>query len=77
MPVFAYTLREPVGVCALIVPWNFPLALLGMRLGPALAAGNTVVVKVSRSTSSRNHSQPALLFTFALVPKALKPAQND
>ena len=46
MPVFAYTLREPYGVCGLIVPWNFPLALLGMKLGPALAAGNTVVAKV-------------------------------
>ena len=46
MPVFAYTLREPYGVCGLIVPWNFPVALLGMKLGPALAAGNTVVAKV-------------------------------
>ena len=46
MPVFAYTLREPYGVCGLIVPWNFPIALLGMKLGPALAAGNTVVAKV-------------------------------
>ena len=46
MPVFAYTLREPYGVCGLIVPWNFPVALLGMKIGPALAAGNTVVAKV-------------------------------
>ncbi len=46
MPLFAYTLREPLGVCALIVPWNFPLGLLGMKLAPALAAGNTVVAKV-------------------------------
>ena len=46
MPVFAYTIREPYGVCGLIVPWNFPVALLGMKLAPALAAGNTVVAKV-------------------------------
>ena len=46
MPVFAYTLREPYGVCGLILPWNFPVALLGMKMAPALAAGNTVVVKV-------------------------------
>ena len=46
MPLLAYTLREPLGVCALIVPWNFPLGLLGMKLAPALAAGNTVVAKV-------------------------------
>ncbi|DBB03400.1 hypothetical protein WJX82_007438 [Trebouxia sp. C0006] len=45
MPLLAYTLREPLGVCALIVPWNFPLGLLGMKLAPALAAGNTVVAK--------------------------------
>ena len=47
MPVFAYTIKEPVGVCGLIVPWNFPMALLCMKLAPALAAGNTVVAKVS------------------------------
>lgn len=47
LPVFAYTIREPVGVCGLIVPWNFPVALLCMKLAPALAAGNTVVAKVS------------------------------
>lgn len=40
-----YTLREPLGVCALIVPWNYPLLLLLRKLGPALAAGNTVVIK--------------------------------
>ena len=47
MSVFAYTIREPIGVCGLIVPWNFPVALLSIKLGPALAAGNTVVAKVS------------------------------
>ncbi len=47
LPLLAYTLREPVGVCALIVPWNFPLGLLGMKLAPALACGNTVVAKVN------------------------------
>lgn len=43
-------IQEPIGVCALIVPWNFPL-LLGMwKLAPALAAGNTVVFKPSELT---------------------------
>lgn len=41
----AYTLREPVGVVAAIVPWNFPLLLLVWKLAPALACGNTIVVK--------------------------------
>ena len=44
-PFFHYTLREPVGVIAAIVPWNFPLLLASWKLGPALAAGNTVVLK--------------------------------
>src|SRR6202045_3033317 len=42
---FTYTLREPVGVVGLIVPWNFPLLLASWKLGPALACGNTVVWK--------------------------------
>ncbi|MEA2172194.1 MAG: aldehyde dehydrogenase, partial [Solirubrobacteraceae bacterium] len=42
--------REPVGVCAAIVPWNFPLVLGIWKVGPALAAGNSVVVKVDEKT---------------------------
>jgi aldehyde dehydrogenase (NAD+) len=45
-----YTLREPLGVVAAIVPWNFPLSLAAWKLGPALAAGNTVVLKPSELT---------------------------
>ncbi|MSP87977.1 MAG: aldehyde dehydrogenase [Alphaproteobacteria bacterium] len=43
----AFTVREPIGVVAAIVPWNSQLFLLAVKLGPALAAGNTVVVKAS------------------------------
>jgi len=42
--------RESLGVCALILPWNFPLLLMLWKLGPALAAGNTVVVKPASET---------------------------
>jgi betaine-aldehyde dehydrogenase len=45
-----FTLREPVGVCGLIVPWNFPLVIATWKLGPALACGNTVVLKPSPET---------------------------
>jgi acyl-CoA reductase-like NAD-dependent aldehyde dehydrogenase len=45
-----YTVREPVGVVAAITPWNTPLGLLGWKLFPALAAGNTIVVKPSEVT---------------------------
>lgn len=46
----AYTRREPVGVVAALVPWNSPLSLLMWKLGPALAAGNTLVIKPSEIT---------------------------
>lgn len=45
-----YTLKEPVGVCAQIIPWNFPLMMAAWKLGPALAAGNTVVLKPAEQT---------------------------
>jgi len=44
------TFREPLGVVGLITPWNFPLAIAGWKLGPALAAGNTVVLKPAELT---------------------------
>jgi acyl-CoA reductase-like NAD-dependent aldehyde dehydrogenase len=46
----AYTLREPVGVVAAIVPWNFPLLLASWKLAPALACGNTVLLKPATQT---------------------------
>ena len=46
----AYTLREPVGVVGQIIPWNFPLLMAAWKLGPALAAGNTVVLKPAEQT---------------------------
>jgi aldehyde dehydrogenase (NAD+) len=48
---FTYTLREPLGVVGLIVPWNFPLLLASWKLGPALACGNTIVWKPASLTS--------------------------
>jgi acyl-CoA reductase-like NAD-dependent aldehyde dehydrogenase len=46
----AFTVREPVGVVGLIVPWNFPLTIAAWKLAPALAAGNTVVLKPAELT---------------------------
>jgi succinate-semialdehyde dehydrogenase/glutarate-semialdehyde dehydrogenase len=43
-------LKRPLGVCAAIVPWNFPVSLMGNKLGPALVTGNTVVVKPAETT---------------------------
>jgi phenylacetaldehyde dehydrogenase len=46
----AYTLREPVGVVGQIIPWNFPLLMAAWKLGPALATGNTIVLKPAEQT---------------------------
>ena len=45
-----YVTREPVGVVGQIVPWNFPLMFTSWKMGPALAAGNTIVMKPSELT---------------------------
>ena len=49
--VFSYVAREPVGVAALIIPWNFPLLMATLKISPALAAGCTVVLKPAEQTS--------------------------
>jgi len=46
----SYTRHEPVGVCGQIIPWNFPLLMQAWKLGPALATGNTVVMKLAEQT---------------------------
>lgn len=60
----AYTLREPLGVCGQIIPWNFPLAMAAWKLGPALCTGNTVVLKAAEQTPL------SILYLGTLVKKA-------
>jgi acyl-CoA reductase-like NAD-dependent aldehyde dehydrogenase len=47
---FHYTLREPIGVCGAITPWNGPIIMASLKIGPALAAGNTLVFKPAEQT---------------------------
>lgn len=61
---FAYTLKQPVGVCGQIIPWNYPLAMAAWKLGPALACGNTVVLKPAEQTPL------SILYLATLIPKA-------
>ncbi len=49
-PYFCYTKHEPVGVVGQIIPWNFPLLMQAWKLGPALATGNTVIMKPAEQT---------------------------
>ena len=48
--MFNYTLREPVGVCGQIIPWNFPLLMAAWKIAPALACGNVVILKPAEQT---------------------------
>src|SRR5205814_741837 len=47
---YGMVVRQPIGVCAGIIPWNFPLTLMGTKLGPALAAGNSIIIKPASTT---------------------------
>ncbi|MBI4462224.1 MAG: aldehyde dehydrogenase family protein, partial [Acidobacteria bacterium] len=48
--MYGMVIKQPIGVCAGIVPWNFPITLMGTKIGPALAAGNTMIVKPASTT---------------------------
>ncbi|KAM8720119.1 hypothetical protein ACLKA7_006207 [Drosophila subpalustris] len=48
---FTYTRHEPVGVCGQIIPWNFPILMMAWKLGPALATGNTIILKPAEQTT--------------------------
>lgn len=64
----AYTIRQPIGVISQIIPWNYPTSMIAWKLGPALAAGNAVVLKAAEQT-------PLSLLVFAdLVRRAGFPA---
>jgi succinate-semialdehyde dehydrogenase/glutarate-semialdehyde dehydrogenase len=66
-PAYGMVIRRPMGVCAAITPYNFPLTLLGTKVAPALASGNTVVAKPAATTPLAT-LQVARLFTEAGVP---------
>jgi acyl-CoA reductase-like NAD-dependent aldehyde dehydrogenase len=66
-PAYGMVIRRPMGVCAAITPYNFPLTLLGTKAAPALASGNTVVAKPA-STTPLATLQVARLFSEAGLP---------
>ncbi|KAF5234316.1 hypothetical protein FAUST_7701 [Fusarium austroamericanum] len=65
---WAYTRHEPVGVCGQIIPWNYPVMMAAWKLGPALACGNTVVLKAAEQTSL------SVLYLAKLIKEAGFPA---
>jgi succinate-semialdehyde dehydrogenase/glutarate-semialdehyde dehydrogenase len=66
-PAYGQVIRRPIGVCAAITPYNFPLTLLGTKVAPALAMGNTVVAKPAATTPLAT-LQVAALFAEAGAP---------
>ncbi len=70
-PGLDVTLREPVGVCALITPWNFPLVIATWKISPALACGNTIVVKPASFTPLSVLRLAEILVEAGLPPGAM------
>jgi succinate-semialdehyde dehydrogenase / glutarate-semialdehyde dehydrogenase len=69
-PAYGQIIRRPMGVCAAITPYNFPLTLLGTKVAPALASGNTVVAKPAATTPLAT-LEVAKLFAEAGVPEGV------
>jgi acyl-CoA reductase-like NAD-dependent aldehyde dehydrogenase len=68
---YGMIIKKPIGVCAAIVPWNFPLSLLGNKIGPALVTGNTVVVKPAGTTPLTDIEAVRILNDAGLPPGVL------
>jgi len=67
---FDFTLRQPMGVIGIIIPWNFPFVLTALKLAPALAAGNTAVLKPAEDTPT-TASMLGTIFSEAGVPRGV------
>ena len=79
---YGMVVRQPIGVCGGIVPWNFPLTLMGTKLGPALAAGNTIIIKPASNFPCRTAWPSSASFSLRrsgakTVRKALKPISKN
>ncbi|MGH2545699.1 MAG: aldehyde dehydrogenase family protein [Actinomycetota bacterium] len=70
-PGLDVTIREPVGVCALITPWNFPAVIATWKIAPALACGNTIVVKPASATPLSSLALAEILVEAGLPPEAV------
>jgi phenylacetaldehyde dehydrogenase len=77
MDFHVYTRREPVGVVGAIIPWNFPLLMCGYKLGPALAAGNTVVLKPAEQTPLSALRLAELMLEIGFPPGVVNVVTGD
>jgi betaine-aldehyde dehydrogenase len=67
----ALVVREPLGVCGVIIPWNMPVIIMGWKVGPALLAGNTLVLKPASTTPLTNLRLAGILDEVGLPPGVL------
>jgi succinate-semialdehyde dehydrogenase / glutarate-semialdehyde dehydrogenase len=74
---YGMIIKRPVGVCAGIIPWNFPLTLLGTKLGPALAAGNTFIAKPAETTPLATLRVAELFVEAGLPPGVFNVVTGD
>ena len=72
----AYTIRRPVGVVAVITPWNFPLAIPAWKIAPALVCGNTVVFKPASSTPTTGVELVEIFEEAGLPPGRAEPGDR-
>src|SRR5215471_1877630 len=63
---FAMSARQPLGVCALVTPWNFPMAIPSWKIMPALICGNTVVIKPAEDTPLSTYNLVQILIEAGL-----------
>jgi succinate-semialdehyde dehydrogenase/glutarate-semialdehyde dehydrogenase len=68
---YGMIIKKPIGVCGSIVPWNFPVSLLGNKIGPALVTGNTVVVKPAGTTPLTDIQAVLIMHEAGLPPGVL------
>ena len=68
---YGMIIKKPIGVCGAIVPWNFPVSLLGNKIGPALITGNTVVVKPAGTTPLTDVQAVMIMHEAGLPPGVL------
>jgi succinate-semialdehyde dehydrogenase/glutarate-semialdehyde dehydrogenase len=68
---YGMIVKKPIGVCGAIVPWNFPVSLLGNKIGPALVTGNTIVVKPAATTPLTDIQAVQILNEAGLPPGVL------
>ena len=73
----AFSVAEPVGVCGQIIPWNYPLLMASWKLGPALAAGNTVVLKPAEQTPLSALRLAELLLEAGVPPGVVQVIPGD